>query len=112
MHIINRSSITISFKKPFADWINKLDPEHPVQEMMLGESSTYLIKEMFDNAGDLIKKRYKDIFENELMVMWTDENDWPSNRTFKMFNEWFAYEISGFVYDTMKSPIERSIYEI
>ncbi len=112
MHVINRSSITVSFKKPFADWINKLDAQHLIEEMMLGESSTYLVKEMFNDAGDLIKKHYKNIFENELMVMWMDENDWLANRTFKMFNEWFSYEISGFVYDTMKSPIERSFYEI
>lgn len=112
MKIINRSSITISIKKPFADWINKLDPEQPVHEMMLGESSTYLVKEMFDDAEDVIKKHFRNIFENGLMVMWINENDWPSNRTFKTFNEWFDYEISGLVYNTIKSPIERSINEI
>ena len=102
MKILNRSAITINYKKPFIDWINALTPELPMSERMLGESTTYLVKADFENADQCIKKQYKEIFEMELEGQWTDENDWPQKLTVKLFNEWFSYEISDLVIDLKK----------
>jgi hypothetical protein len=46
MQVINRAAITITHKKPFIDWANKLDPVFLMEENMLGESGTYLINEI------------------------------------------------------------------
>lgn len=97
MEIVNRSAITINYKKPFIDWSNALTPEFEMSEQMLGESTTYLVKGDFDNADKLIKKYFKKIFEEELEGQWTDENDWPQKRTFRLFEEWFSYSISDLV---------------
>ncbi len=78
---------------------------------MLGESGTYLINENFDNAGDVVKKNYKAIFENELLSVWADENDWSSPISLKLFNEWFSYEVSGLVYDLSKKKFGRSKFD-
>ncbi len=99
MNLLSRSAITISYKKPFIEWNNKLTPDMLLDENILGESKTYLTHELFDDAERLVKKYYKDIFEIELDGMWTNENDWPQKRTFKLFNEWFNYEVSDFVVD-------------
>jgi hypothetical protein len=99
MNTLNRSAITISYKKPFIDWNNKLTPDMTLDENMLGESKTYLTNGIFDDAEKLVKKYFKEIFEIELEGMWTDENDWPQKRTFKLFNEWFNYEVSDLVID-------------
>ena len=97
MKIVNRSAITINYKKPFTDWSNALTPEFEMSEQMLGESTTYLVKGDFDNADKLIKKYFKKIFEEELEGQWTDEADWPQKRTFRLFEEWFSYSISDLV---------------
>ena len=97
MEIVNRSAITINYKKPFIDWSNALIPEFDMSEQMLGESTTYLVKGDFDNADKLIKKYFKKIFEEELEGQWTDVNDWPQKRTFRLFEEWFSYSISDLV---------------
>ena len=97
MEIVNRSAITINYKKPFIDWSNALIPEFDMSEQMLGESTTYLVKGDFDNADKLIKKYFKKIFEEELEGQWTDEADWPQKRTFRLFEEWFSYSISDLV---------------
>jgi adenylate cyclase class IV len=102
MNVLNRSAITITYKKPFIDWNNALFPDLPIHENMLGESKTYLINEIFNNAGDVIKKRYKEIFETELEGICIDENEWPAKRNLKSFNEWFSYEISDWVMDLSK----------
>jgi hypothetical protein len=59
MNVISRSAITISYKKPFAEWNNKLCPDMPMEENLLGESKTYLVKEYFGDANKVIKKYYK-----------------------------------------------------
>lgn len=111
MQVLNRSAITVNFKEPFAQWINQLEPTTPVYADMLGESSTYLIPEGFDNAEMVMKKYFNIIFELELFAQWEDETDWPSPITFAMFNEWFSYEISGFVYDLPNQKIGRTRFE-
>lgn len=105
MKIYNRSAITINYKKPFIDWNNALTPEFKMDAGMLGESKTYLTKEVFKNANQLIKKYYKTIFELELEGMWTDEKDWPQKRDFKTFCDWFTYEISDWVVDLDHKPL-------
>jgi len=75
---------------------------------ILGESSTYLVTESTGDADKLLRKYYKEIFENELFQMWTDENDWPQKISYELFNEWFSVEIAGFVYDLPKTKIETT----
>jgi hypothetical protein len=105
MRVLYRSAITITYKKPFIDWNNKLFPDLPIEENILGESKTYLINSLFDDAGKVIKKHYKIIFETELEGICIDENEWPEKRTFKLFNEWFSYEISDWVMDLSKNSL-------
>ena len=107
MQILTRSAITISYKKPFITWANNLTPEIPFEENLLGESKTYLAKELFDDAEKQMRKHYKAIFEFELEGVWLDENDWPQKRTFKIFCEWFDYEVSDIVIDLL----DKSLYE-
>lgn len=105
MNIVSRSAITICYKKPFIDWHNALFPDMPLQENTIGESKTYLINELGDNAEGAIKKHYKQIFETELEGMCTDENEWPPKRTLKLFEEWFSYQISDWVIDLSKKDM-------
>ncbi len=99
MKVINRSAITITYKKAFIDWCNYLFPDSPCEVGILGESKTYLINQIYDNAPKVIKKHYKEIFENELIGVCTDENEWPKVRSFKVFTTWFDYELSDWVFD-------------
>ena len=99
MKVLSRSAITITYKKPFIDWNNKLFPDLPMHENMIGESKTYLVNEIFNNADQVIKKYYKEIFETELEGVCIDNNEWPQKITIKLFNEWFSYEISDWVMD-------------
>ncbi|MDD3321444.1 MAG: hypothetical protein PHS59_08375 [Paludibacter sp.] len=108
MKILNRTSITVTFKKPFIHWNNNLFPDSLMEVNILGESSTYLVTESTGDADKLLRKYYKEIFENELFQMWTDENDWPQKISYELFNEWFSVEIAGFVYDLPKTKIETT----
>ena len=110
MKVINRAAITITYKKPFTDWHNHLFEDLKMQENMIGESKTYLVNDNFDNVDILIKKHYKEIFENELLENCTDKNDFPKNISRKLFDKWFDYEVSDFVYDLSSRKSDRSIF--
>lgn len=105
MKVYNRSAITIGYKKPFIDWNNQLTPDFLIDENILGESKTYLTKEDFEDPNQLVKKYFKVIFELELEGIWTDEADWPQQRDFKTFMEWFSYEVSDWVVDLDTKPL-------
>jgi hypothetical protein len=105
MEIMNRSAITISPKQPFIDWANALTPEFPMEINVLGESHTYLTNPDFDNADKHIKKYSKEIFEEELFGIWTDQNDWPEKLDYKTFCNWFHFEISDWVQDLSNKPL-------
>ena len=105
MEVYNKSAITVTPKKPFVDWNNKLTPEMPISEKMMGSSRTYLTNPDFEDAEKHLKKYFKQIFEEELEAMWTDEEEWPQKRDFKTFCEWFEYEISDWVVDLSKKPL-------
>lgn len=102
---MNRSAITITPKQPFIDWANALTLEFPMEINVLGESHTYLTNPDFDNADKHIKKYYKEIFEEELFGIWTDQNDWPEKLDYKTFCNWFHFEISDWVQDLSNKPL-------
>ena len=96
MKSINRNIVIIKPKEPFLDWLRKLP--NPVTEITLEflrtDCMSFLIPEMGseDEVFALVGKRYKKIFEAELMAWHTIEQDWPKNRTFAKFKDWFDLE--------------------
>ncbi len=103
--MVNRGVITVVPKKPFYDWINYLDPEHPINPEEIKEHNSYMVTDEIIDPVKVLKKRFKIIFENELLGMWLVEDDWPQRRTFKVFSEWFDCHVSAVVYDLGKTGI-------
>lgn len=104
---INRNAIVIKPKKPLFDWINFIYPESPVSEKE--EGNIYLIREKDSNEAieKWLKRNFDQIFQNELNDWHTDEKDWPQKRTFKIFQEWFEYEIHSMVLDLEETDITK-----
>lgn len=92
-----KSAITITYQLPFIKWHNKQFPELPMEEDMLGEASTYIIKGDFDDPEKLLQKYFKQIFEAELSNVNADKATWPSSINLNLFEDWFYYEISDTV---------------
>jgi hypothetical protein len=103
---INRYAIVVKPKQPLLNWINALYPDMLEDGT---ETTVYLVKEReTDGATEKwLKKNFDDIFENELNDRHTDENDWPQNRTYKLFTEWFDTGIHTTVLDMEESIIKK-----
>ncbi len=103
---INRNAIIIKPQKPFFDWLHYIYPdENPTTYCT--ENNIYLIGEKNNNAEieTWIKRHFDKIFQNELNDWHTDETNWPQKRTFKVFQEWFNYELHSMILDLEDTEI-------
>jgi hypothetical protein len=110
--IINRTALIVKPLKPYWDWANNIEDGVPKEQKNFNASdmdaTIYLISELEpDEITYHIEAMYNEIFEDELEAWWTDEKDWPKNRTFSMFKEWFEVSVSSMVYDTLKEEITK-----
>ncbi len=105
----NRSFLLIKPKKPFVDWVNNYDDSIVPEDNIYSTRTLYMIEEFDDVSPEGIvkhlKKVYKDIFIHELWGWYMDENYLPKNISFKMFEEWFEYELIEMCFDTLKYKI-------
>ena len=54
-----------------------------------------------------LKKNFDRVFCSELWSWDMDENNWPKNRTYKLFTEWFEVTTHCILYDLEKYPINK-----
>ena len=54
-----------------------------------------------------LKRNFDYIFIEQLDQWATDENEWPQNRTLKMFKEWFEYNKNTMVAKILFEPIGK-----
>ena len=106
--VISRDAVLIKPKAPFYDWLRKISfPEEPPAKPE--ENTIYLLKEQETNKGvtKYLKKNFDRIFCSELWAWDMDESNWPKNRTYKQFTEWFEVEMHCMVHDLEKYPVNK-----
>ena len=117
---INRAAMVVRLKKPFIDWLvysskkyNGLGRELRPEEIKtdgFDSKHVYLVPayDKIEKYEKYIKKHCTEIFEEELFGWYTDPEMWPKDRSWKVFKEWFDYEIHTMVFDTdPDNPIEH-----
>ena len=114
MDSINRQVAVIKPKGPYVQWINSLPgTDDPVSIDELQNDCTVILLPHFDTDKESInflKKNFRSIFEYELFEWHRDEEDWPKNISFKLFQEWFEIELHSEVIDFGKGPITIEKY--
>lgn len=108
MKEINRSVLIVRSKELFLHWLNSLpDPGNYTLEDINEDQSALLLPEYEDDRGkeNILKKYFKEIFEEQLNGWWTDPDAWPSKRDLKTFKKWFEVEFHSLVFDLVDRPI-------
>ena len=102
--------VVVRSKQPFVDWLRSVE-ELDVPEITLAQldKTLYLVPDYEDpeDAEKVQKKVYDDIFCNELVGWYRDEEMWPKERSLKMFKQWFDVEHFDLVEDVGRGPIEN-----
>ena len=109
MKEINRSILTVRAKEPFLHWLNSLpDPVKYTMNEVNADQSAFLLPEYEadDKKENLLKKYFKQIFEEKLNGWWQNPDTWPSKRDLKTFKEWFDVEFHSVVFDLVDKPIQ------
>ena len=109
---INRTAFIVKPLKPYWDWANSIPDGVPREQKNFGstelDTTVYLVADLdTTEVKDHIEAMFPEIFEDELEAWWTEEKDWPKNRTYKMFKEWFEVSVSSLVYDTVEEELVR-----
>ena len=111
MYVINRSAAIIIPKQPFVDWANSLEEkENKYSIKDFNSDCTVILLPEIDSDEHAVKDLYKNIFEAELSSWTTDENEWPRNRKYEMFLEWFEFEYHSIALDPFEDDIEKEPY--
>lgn len=107
MRSINRVAIVVSPKPAFFDWAAGL--EGGVGESPTSWCSVYLAESSEDEEPEkTLERHFKQVFEEQLEGWHTRKADWPSPRTFAMFQEWFDADIGDLVLDLSDDePLEH-----
>ncbi len=109
--MLNRSAVLVRPRQPYIDWAASLDDEGILPSTECGKT-IYLVPDYEDDidAMEILAQCYPIIFEAELEAWHTDEREWPSNRTFAMFRQWFEFEFHSIVEDICADPIIDDSY--
>ena len=104
-YMLNRCAVIVHPKKPYLDWAASLDDAGI--DPLDGERKVYLLPEYNDDveAMALLSHTYDLIFQAELENWHLIVEDWPANRTFAMFREWFEVEMHSMVSDLSMEPL-------
>jgi hypothetical protein len=111
-YVENRSFLLIIPRKPFVDWVNRHNEEEyeVLEEDIYSQKTLYMVEPLdydsFSEINELVKKKHRDIFINELWAWYEDEEYIPKNITYELFNEWFEFEFVEMCFDTLKSKID------
>jgi hypothetical protein len=109
---VNRDVLILFPKQPLFDWANYIFPDEKMKcpkPMEHDEGDVFLIPEFThpDDAIEYVKENFIEFFEQELFDWTTDENLWPDNLTWELFENWFHYSIQSVVMDTLDEEIEK-----
>jgi len=109
---INRDAVILAPKKSFVDWINRIYPNEKISysdPLEHDKASIYLLPERENPEASLkyLKANFKPILKEELMACTTDEDSWPMELTWELFNEWFHISIQSMIVDTIDDKISK-----
>jgi len=115
MRLVNRTALIIKPKQPYIDWANSFEdggPEYDQAEPI--EHNIYLVEDVSDDHVDvetIVRPYYRDIFEEELAGWDQLEENWPSNRGFDIFLNWFEVEVYSMILDLINKQLRSEPYD-
>ena len=111
--MINRAVLILKYKETAIKWINDSesykDSQTITSDDINNDSTVYLVSEEDSESQETLNAwlelNYTQLFKSELSTWYSDENDWPQERTFALFNQWFNAECHTIIVDTVDGPI-------
>lgn len=112
MRVLNRTAVTITGARPYADWTLNTDADFAKGAITVARAKTYgtayLLPE-FELEVDVqewVEENVAWLFEFQLAAWTEDESTWPAARDLKVFRDWFRIDVHNVVVDIADDEIE------
>jgi len=108
--LINRCVVIVKPKKSFLEWCREAIPDRELTlDSLRREPGTYLLSEYTYDAEqpEVLRNFFDLIFDIELQGWVIDEDLWPRDRRFEVFQKWFDLEFSSMVVDLVDAPLQH-----
>jgi hypothetical protein len=103
MRTVNRSAVIVMPAQPFLDWLHQADPTsiELTLEDLRRDPTIYLLPEYDTDQQALshLKKRCREIFEEQLDGWFRISSAWPAERDFGSFRQWFDWQFYSVIFD-------------
>ena len=105
--MVNRAALLVKPTQAYADWANSCGegPQLILSEMEDDVGTVYLIPEQDFRPDKWLRKHYRRLFEYELWNWCTDPSQWPKDRSFHAFQQFFTVQFNSMVTDLGREPI-------
>lgn len=112
MYSINRSVLVVRPRQKLYDWLKELAPEAPELEELPpdhDDADVFLIPDFLlsEQAEEWLKENINYFCSMLFSQWWEEEEEWPANRNWKTFNQYFTYNIQTQVRDIIDDDIQR-----
>ena len=106
MSVLNRCAVTVVARQPMLDWMRPFASEEE-RELARCDASVYLLPSYNDEkqAWQCLGAVSDRIFAAELELWCRDAELWPNERSFEVFQEWFAVRFHHVVEDLGSEPL-------
>ena len=90
-YVTNHSAFVLIPEAPMLAWVQEVNDEDLTMDILFDESEVYLVPsfETDDELDKALEKFWPRMFDIELTAWSRDKNNWPKNRSFEMFQQWF-----------------------
>ena len=109
MFAIERSALIVMPGQPFLDWLHRVDETSAEisLEDLRRDSTIYLLPDYDtdEQAERHLRKHCREIFEEQLESWYRVPSAWPSDRSFRVFKQWFKYTFHSVLLDLCDGPI-------
>ena len=98
--------IVVRPKAPFLEWAASVFGDDLGLDGLADNPNAYLVQDVVDERQLRARHTawYPRVFYIELNGWVRDPDAWPSDRSWKVFREWFAVELYKAEFDASKSP--------
>jgi hypothetical protein len=109
----NRLLVVLRPRQPFIDWANSFveldEPRHEVEEER-SRPSAFLIPifDYYEDAEEWLEQNFGLLFETQLWQWIGESGDWPQDRSWKAFTDWFDVELLPAPWDVVAEPLHSN----
>jgi len=102
--LLNRGVLVVRPREPYAQWADGLEDDGP---RFTDWTNAYLIPEfeMVEESWEWIQDNCSLIFELELQAWHLVPEDWPEDRSWSVFQQWFDLEFIEMAWDLVDAPL-------